>query len=641
MSNFSPSAKLKMNQDTFFLPDSDGGVYFRNNVSSFRMQGDGIYEWIEKLMPMFNGKHTLEELTNGLPLPYQKRVFEIGELLYTNGFVRDVSQNAPHQLDDTLLERYASQIEFLEASSHSGALHFQTYRQANVLAIGSGPMLISLVASLLTSGLPTFHYLITDRDATNLARLDELIQEAQSADQGVSVQEIETTIDCSLAETFEPFDWILYVSQNGNIDKLRLLDSICQEEKKNFIPAIYLEQVGLVGPIITSDCRQCWESAWHRMHETALHPNEWEDSFSPIAGAMLANVLVFELFKEITGASNRETNGQFFLLDLETLEGNWHSFVRHPLTINNCVTFELLTEIDKKLEQDAKRNHSHELFRFFDKLTSRTSGIFHMWEEDDLQQLPLSQCYIQIADPLSEGPTALLPPIICSGFTHDEARRSAGLTGIETYVSKMIDFLLSEQEEFIGIGAGETMTEGIYRAFQHYFSHQLCMRQTSKPEEIIPLELTEIADKQCRFYFDALRIACEEPTIGMAENLYGFPVIWVQAHHKWYGSAHFNVTLALRNALQQALSHFQNEEAPYQSNLLWNSSILMLDREPCRIEIQTEEVTPNLSTLQNALQKLKEQDLYPYILDLSIEPFLKEGLSGVFGVVIKEEVDEC
>ncbi len=73
MSNFSPSAKLKMNQDTFFLPDSDGGVYFRNNVSSFRMQGDGIYEWIEKLMPMFNGKHTLEELTNGLPLPYQKK----------------------------------------------------------------------------------------------------------------------------------------------------------------------------------------------------------------------------------------------------------------------------------------------------------------------------------------------------------------------------------------------------------------------------------------------------------------------------------------------------------------------------------------------------------------------------------------
>lgn len=67
MSTLTASTKLKMNKDTFFLPDSNGGVYFRNNSSSFRMQGNGIYEWIEKLMPMFNGEHTLEELTSGLP----------------------------------------------------------------------------------------------------------------------------------------------------------------------------------------------------------------------------------------------------------------------------------------------------------------------------------------------------------------------------------------------------------------------------------------------------------------------------------------------------------------------------------------------------------------------------------------------
>src|SRR5690348_4117624 len=87
MSTLTASTKLKMNKDTFFLPDSNGGVYFRNNSSSFRMQGNGIYEWIEKLMPMFNGEHTLEELTSGLPLPYQNRVFELGELLHENGFV--------------------------------------------------------------------------------------------------------------------------------------------------------------------------------------------------------------------------------------------------------------------------------------------------------------------------------------------------------------------------------------------------------------------------------------------------------------------------------------------------------------------------------------------------------------------------
>ena len=110
------------------------------------------------------------------------------EILYTNGFVRDVSQDAPHELNSALLDRYASQIEFLEADSHSGALKFETYRNANVLIIGSGDMLTSLVSSLLESGLPTFHYLVTDYEETNYDRIHELVELAHEADDAVLVQ---------------------------------------------------------------------------------------------------------------------------------------------------------------------------------------------------------------------------------------------------------------------------------------------------------------------------------------------------------------------------------------------------------------------------------------------------------------------
>lgn len=639
MSALPASSKLKMNKDTVFLPDSNGGVYFRNNSSSFRMEGNGIYEWIEKLMPMFNGGQTLEELTNGLPLPYQNRVFEIGELLYQNGFVRDVSQDSPHQLEDTLLERYASQIEFLETSSHSGALKFQMYRQAKVLAIGSGSIFTSLISSLLESGLPEFHYLITDADATNRSRLNELIQKAHATDQDVCVHEIDTTRDCSLQEVFQPFDWILYVSQNSNIEKLRALHTICREEKKNLIPALYLQQVGLAGPVITSDSEECWESAWHRMHETALQQDQSPEPFSPIAGAMLANIIVFELFKHVTGASSREKNKQFFLLNLETLEGNWHHFIKHPLIATKSFTIEMIQDLDTTLERHANPNHSNDLFRFFDKLTSSTSGIFHIWDERDLQQLPLSQCYIQVANPLSEGPTTLLPTIICGGLTHNEARREAGLTGIEAYVTQMIDFLLPEQDDFIGIGAGETMLEGVYRSLQNYLAHTLNTRQLSQTEEIMPLQLTEIHDKHCRFYLDALRVIHGTPEIGIGEEILGFPVVWVRVNNQWYGSANLNVTLALRSALQQALLYIQNQDAPYKSNILWDSSVLLHDADSFRIEVQEEEEIPQLNSLQLALQHLKEHNLHPYVLDLAIEPFLQEGLGGVIGVAIKEEVD--
>ena len=148
MTKLNSSTRLKVKRDTFYLPDPEGGVYFRNNESSFRMKGGTIYQWIEKLMPMFNGEQTLGELTEGLTAPYRNRVYEIGETLFQNGFVRDVSQDRPHQLNAKVLEKYASQIEFIENFVDSGAYHFQEYRQTKVLVVGSGPILVSLATCI-------------------------------------------------------------------------------------------------------------------------------------------------------------------------------------------------------------------------------------------------------------------------------------------------------------------------------------------------------------------------------------------------------------------------------------------------------------------------------------------------------------
>lgn len=99
MIHLTASARLKVNRDTWFLPDPNGGAYFRNNSGSFRIKGSSIAQWFEKLLPMFNGEHSLEDLTKGLQAPYRKRVYEIGETLYKNGFVRDVSRDHPHKLE--------------------------------------------------------------------------------------------------------------------------------------------------------------------------------------------------------------------------------------------------------------------------------------------------------------------------------------------------------------------------------------------------------------------------------------------------------------------------------------------------------------------------------------------------------------
>lgn len=97
----------------------------------------------------------------------------------------------------------------------------------------------------------------------------------------------------------EPFDYILYVSQEGNVEELKLLHNICREENKVFIPALCLQQVGIAGPFVLPNSDHCFESAWRRIHRSQLFKENHISNFSYTAGAMLSNLIVFELFKTL------------------------------------------------------------------------------------------------------------------------------------------------------------------------------------------------------------------------------------------------------------------------------------------------------------------------------------------------------
>ncbi|NRF90181.1 putative thiazole-containing bacteriocin maturation protein [Paenibacillus frigoriresistens] len=650
MTNLKPSMRLKVKRDTFFLPNPNGSVYFRNNVSSFRMEGELIDQWIEKLMPIFNGEHRLEDLTDGLPEQHRNQVNRIAEMLYHNGFVRDVSQDTPHRLPEVVLKKYASQIEFLDNFGNSGAYRFQSYRQTKVLAVGSGPLLISVVSALLASGLPKVHVLVSGLEPTDRGRMHELAAHARKMDPEVAIEEVtlQKKRVSSWRETVRPFHSILFVSREGDIEELRVLHAVCREEKKMFLPAVILQQVGLAGPLVHPDFEGCWESAWRSIHESAICKDPQLHTFSSTAGAMLANVIVFELFKKITGANDSGQGNQFFQLNLETLEGKWHWFKPHPL-VTGRTGAEWIHDFDQQLERRSSKSENG-LLPYFSRLTSAESGIFHIWEEGDLKQLPLAQCRVQAVDPLSEGPARLLPDIVCNDLTHEGARREAGLAGIEAYVSRMAGLLIStlpsykesegsriEPQEFIGVGAGETVAEGVGRALQKCLAEVLCKQVAYQLPSVIRVQLSSIEDKHCQFYLQALTTMAGAPMIGLGEDVSGFPVMWVGTSDRWYGGVGLNVTLALRDALQQALLEVQNQPANLTSQVLGVSSVRLAEQLPQSLKIPTCEVTAKSEVLQSALQVLERNRKRLLVFDLAVEPFLKEEMAGVFGVLLREE----
>ncbi|MBP3040988.1 putative thiazole-containing bacteriocin maturation protein [Bacillaceae bacterium Marseille-Q3522] len=649
MANLTSSMRLKVKRDTFFLPDANNNVYFRNNLSSFRMEGNMINQWIEKLIPMFNGEFTLGDLTDGLPISYRDRVYEIAEVLYRNGFVSDMSQDRPHQLPDQIVKKYASQIEFLDSFGNSGAYRFQVFRQAKVLAVGSGPFIVSLVSALIESGLPKFQVLITDSVPTNRQRLMELVAKARQTDHEVAVEVVTLKKKgmSSWQEFVQPFHSILYVSQEGDIEELRVLHEICRKEKKVFLPAISLKQVGMAGPLVHPESMGCWESAWRRLHQTVLCKDRQFSGFSYTAEAMLANVIVFELFKEITGVAGPEQKNQFFLLDLDTLEGNWHSFLPHPL-VNGRMNGEWVQDFDKRLERSLGRDKSGEILLFFSKLTSRETGIFHIWEEGDLTQLPLAQCRIQTVDPLSEGTAELLPDIVCSGLTHEETRREAGLTGIENYVSRLAGLLVTtlpphqeagivEPREFIGVGAGEMFAEAVCRGLQKCLTEELNRQLDDLQHSVSLVQLSAVDDTRCRFYLQALTTMHGEPMIGFGKEVAGFPVVWVGTNGFWYGSASLNITIALQKALHLALMEAQNQAAYPVTQKLEASTVLLEETVPRILVIpECEEITKP-EVLKSAMQVLERNRKRLFVFELAPEAFLKEELAGVFGVLLREE----
>ncbi|MCA1054176.1 putative thiazole-containing bacteriocin maturation protein [Rossellomorea aquimaris] len=633
MEKLEPSMRLKVKRDTFYLPEPNSGVYFRNNQCSFRMEGSGIDQWVEKLLPMFNGEYSLESLTKGLPGPYKDRVMDIAEVLYQNGFVRDVSKDLPHELPQQVMVRFASQIEFVDSLADSGASRFEHYRGANVLAVGSGPFLTSLVSSLIESGLAKLQVLITDEVPTNKRRLMELVDHARQSDPELELHEVRCN-ENGWRDTLEPFDSILFVTQKENLEELALIHDICRKDKKLFIPAVCHREKGIAGPIIHPDSEAGWESAWRRLHLTALRKENEYHAQSAVPASMLANMIVFELFKEMTGVTKQNQRNKLFLLDTETLEGSWHSFLPHPLE-TGTPSAEAIKSLDTQLGQASKRGDGEKMLYFFSLLTSKETGIFHVWEEGDTKQLPLAQCRVQPVDVMSGGPAALLDEVICSGLTHEEARREAGLQGVEEYALRLGRSIVPHQRwEYVATCTGATFAECVGRGIQKCLTDELRKRESLRKNPVYPIELDSVKDERCGFYLKALTTMQGEPQIGRGEDVAGFPVVYVRAKNGWYGNAGLSLTMALRKSLQHALFYAQNDWDAFDAN---PAATLVVEGNVERITIQADEDRIQPETVNQAINILKENRKHVEVYELGMEPIFKQELEGVFAVMLREE----
>jgi hypothetical protein len=172
----------------------------------------------------------------------------------------------------------------------------------------------------------------------------------------------------------------------------------------------------------------------------------------------------------------------------------------------------------------------------------------------------------------------------------------------------------------------------------NYLSDELRKYPEAHKSSVNPVRLGVIEDERCRYYLQSLTTMVGAPVIGLGEEEAGFPVIWIRAGGRWYGSVGVNRTLALRKALQQALQRVQNKSAGPESAVQAASiSSFLKEDELQSIAIPACEEAQHQEVLRSAMQVLKRNNKRLLLSDLACEPFLKEELAGVFGVSLREE----
>ncbi|WP_239616562.1 bacteriocin maturation protein [Cohnella mopanensis] len=519
--------------------------------------------------------------------------------------------------------------------------------RVNVLAVGAGSLLLSLVTCLFDSGLSDVHVMLTDSEPTNRQSLFTLVDNAKKTDLNAVIRQVAMPFRSTHAwrDTVQPYDWILYASDQMSAEEIDPIQAACRAENKALLIATCIGQTGIAGPLVTPNSEVCWSSARRRIHQAVIRKGPLTPIIRLTAGPILTHIIVSEMFRSLTEITESELINPIYVMDLYTLEGSYHSILPHPL-ITQGISAEQVHSWDHLFapaeEEDRNTDpNPNEFLSFINQITSPYSGILHQWSEGDLSQLPISQCLVQSVDPLSEGPAELLPIIICSGLTHVEARKEAGLAGIEAYVTRMSRSLgkklYEEQQEQVEVGAGETVEEALYRGLQKCLTKKLIKRTANQKPRVREVKVTDVEDKHCRFYLQALATLYGVPTIGWGDDLFGFPVVWLKAGEHWYGCVSLNRTSTLRMTLQSALHKAQN---PNEYGVAHAVEIPMIDLDETHVtdvEIKAIPYSAQAGSIQDAYDVLKSNSLRLLVYKLKVEPILNDNLGALLGVRLGEE----
>ncbi len=361
----------KLKSDVLYVPTSEG-VHVFGAGADLALHGRGAYEWLNRLAPHLDGSRPLEELVRGLPRDKRAAVERLVGRLRQAGCLLDAEEDLPHGLTPWEQEAYAQEIALVEYYRSSAAHRFERYRDTAVTVVGSGPVFVALVASVLRSGVRRLRLVRDGTGATDEARLAELVAEA-----------VERDPDQRVLWADEPRgDVVLHVAVGRDARRAADLARACRASGALLVQGVVVDDVAWLGPAGDE-----WESAWLRLD--LQPPYRGGEFLTGPAAAVVAGHVGMAAFRAVTGIDSPRGT-EMTRIDLETLRTSRHAFVPHPAAAPaRPEAAEAFTERIVALRTAAPLS-AEEFSTRAAALFDPWVGVLHGLDERDFVQLPLN-----------------------------------------------------------------------------------------------------------------------------------------------------------------------------------------------------------------------------------------------------------
>lgn len=426
----SSDMRPSLRADVFFVPAADGtGAMVMNRGRFLKIPGRSTYSWLERLEPYLDGSATLTELTSALA-PQRKVVVErLVTTLVEAGLVRDLARDESHGLTSTELETYGSEIGYIESFRDSPARRFERYRRTPQVVWGWGRCLVAYAEAALHSGAGSLTLRVTDRGATDLARLAECRATALARD---PLQRLDWS-DADADDAPDPGGVTVAIADALDADLALALDRAGARTGRPTLMVAVLDDEAWVGPYCDgSPDGPRWADLWYRRQ-----PSEGAGGFltGPVPG-IVANYAVFKVFEALTGVAEPGT-ADALRIDLESLRTEQHRVVPHPFARDLR---------DGPVPVDAPIPSTVELLDRIEALCDARLGIVGSIDDQQFDQFPLRVAYATVLGPPTPGEPGKPgsgggSSTLVAGHAVEfgQARAAAAVAGFTDYATRFVD----------------------------------------------------------------------------------------------------------------------------------------------------------------------------------------------------------